>query len=554
MPGKSLAIDTESRGFFALLALVALLFAWTAMAPCLQNGFTNWDETQYIIYNPKIKSLTPASVRAIFASRDLKMYSPLSTLSYAVNYHFSGLAPKAYHATAIALHLANTLLAMCLVRLLLPGAWPAFLCGLFFGLHPAHVESVAWAAERKDLLYSFFYLLSLCAYTLSLKGRKTYLAAFGLFVCSLLSKPMAVTLPLALLLIDYLELETVGRRQWLNKLPFFAAAALFTAVTLQPAETASWAPVARRLCMALYNPAFYVYTLAWPFNLSAVYAHPVAGTGSIYALAAATLAAAGLLWKYCRRDKTIMFGAGLYLAMLLPVLQFFPFGPVISADRYTYLASLGFFIALAKPGAAAWQRTGAAGHRALVIFILLAAVTLTVAARVRCTVWKDGISLWSDTLRKQPAAGLALANLCAEYVNAGMETRAAACLSEAIRQYPEKEDSYYNLGLLLYKKGNLAQAQHYCERALRINGRNAKALFILGNIALFKGETGLAQRLYLRSAECDGTYVSPLRQLGDMAGARKDKGKALEYYERALALEPADPYTLERAAALRRRQ
>lgn len=327
------------------MAFTALLLTWTAVGPCLDNGFTNWDEQNYILKNRKIRSLTPESAAAIFTSRDLGMYSPLSTLSYAVNYRFSGLSPKAYHGTDIALHLANTTLVMLLVRLLLPGLWPAFLCGLFFGTHPAHIESVAWAAERKDLLYSFFYLLSLCAYTLSLKGKRTCLAALGLFACSLFSKPMAVTLPLTLLLIDYLKLESVGWRQWAGKLPFFAIAAVFSFAAMPPAsEAAQWAPFARRLALALYNFGFYLYTLVWPFNLSAMYVLPPGGIKLMYLFAAAAAACAALFFRYFRRNKAVMFGAGFYAAALIPVLQLFPFGPVISADRYTYISSLGFFI------------------------------------------------------------------------------------------------------------------------------------------------------------------------------------------------------------------
>ena len=554
MPEKNITINTESRGFLALLALAALLFAWTAMGPCLDNGFINWDEAQYIINNPRIKSLTPAGVRAIFTSRDLKMYSPLTTLSYAVNYRFSGLDPKAYHATDIALHLANTALVMLLVSLLLPGPWPAFLCALFFGLHPAHVESVAWAAERKDLLYSFFYLLSLCAYTLSLRGRKTYFAAFGLFACSLLAKPMAVTLPLALLLIDYLKLKKIGRREWLNKVPFFVAAAVFSAAAMPSADAAAqWAPFARRLAASLYNLGFYVYTLAWPFNLSAMYVLPPGGEKFLYLFAAGTAAAAGLLWKSRRRNKAVMFGAGLYAAMLLPVLQFLPFGPVLSADRYTYLSSLGFFIALYAAGAGAWARAGAGPRRAAALLLALIALTFTVTARLRCAVWKDGITLWSDTLRNQPSAGPALVGLCSAYMQGGMAARAESCLSEAIRRYPEKDDNFCNLGLVLAKKGDLAAARKYFERTLELNARHPLALFSLGNLALLDRNQELAERFYLRSLESSGEFAPALRNLGNIAAARKDFHSALQYYERAAAADPADIKTLELAASLRKK-
>lgn len=553
MKEKATNIDTQSGGFFAVLVFAALFFAWLAMGPCLDNGFTNWDDTWYIHNNPRIKSLSLESVKSIFASRDLKMYSPLTTLSYALNYHFAGLAPKAYHATALALHLANTALVMVLVRLLLPGVWAAFFCGLFFGIHPAHVESIAWAAERKDLLYSLFYLLSLCAYTLSLKGRKTYLAALGLFLCSLLSKSMAVTLPLALILIDYLKLEKVGRKEWLNKIPFFLAAGVFTSITLPPAELAAqWVPAGKRLALALYNTGFYVYTLAWPFDLSAMYVLPLGGEALMYAWAAGALGAAGLLLKYFRRDKAVMFGAAFYLAMLLPVLQFFPFGPVISADRYTYLASIGLFIAAYAAATGAWEGAGAFKRRTAVILVILAAVTFTVAARLRCAVWKDSVSLWKDTLRKQPSAGPALLGLCTAYLKDGLDAQGEACLAEAVRLYPGQADSFYNLGILAAKRGDLDAAGQYFEQALKLNDRHALALFSLGNIALIKKDAALAERLFLQAVERESGLAPALRGLGGLAASRHDKVKALEYYERALAADPSDARTRELAAGLRR--
>ena len=558
MPGKTVSIDTRGRGFFAALALTALLFAWTAVGPCLDNGFINWDETLYILNNPKIKTLTPAGVRTIFTSRDLELYSPLSTLSYAVNYRFSGLSPKGYHAAAIALHLANTLLVMFLVRLLLPGVWPAFLCGLFFGVHPAHVESVAWAAERKDLLYAFFYLLALCAYARGL-GRgdrwKYYAAALGLFACSLLSKPMAVTLPLALLLIDCLKLEKLRLRDWLNKAPFFIAAAVFSAAAMPAADAAAqWAPFSRRLAVAVYNLGFYVYTLVWPFNLSAMYVRPLGGERLIYAAAACVAAAAGALLFYCRRNRTVLFGAGFYAAMLLPVLQFFPFGPVISADRYTYLSSLGIFIAAAAAGAGVWARAGEQRRKILAVLIALAALGFTVAARVRCAVWKDSVTLWTDTLHKQPAAGPALVSLCSAYLQGGLEEQAAACLGEAIRRYPGKDDNYYNLGLLLFKKGDYTAARKYFERTLELNGGHAKALLMMGHLALLNRDSAAAERFCLRSLESDGADAPALRILAGIAAARGDIAGALEYYGRALAVDPADLKTREAAAALRGRR
>jgi tetratricopeptide (TPR) repeat protein len=362
---------------------------------------------------------------------------------------------------------------------------------------------------------------------------------------------MAVTLPLALVLIDYLKLETIGRRRWLDKLPFLLLAAVFSAA-LAPAMDASgtWAPFYRRLAAALYNLCFYVYTLAWPFDLSAMYVLPLGGGKFLYVLAAAAAAGAGLLLKYCRGNKALIFGAGFYAVMLLPVLQFLPFGPVLSADRYTYLSSLGLFICACAAGGRLWARAGAWQRKTLVALVVLVALTFTLAARLRCAVWKDSVTLWSDTLSKQPSAGPALVGLCAAYLLEGTPEQAGACLTEAIRRYPEKDDNYCNLGLLLAKKGDLAAAKKYFERTLELNGRHAMALFSLGNIAYMGGDAARAERLYLRSLHCGGAFAPALRNLGKIAAGRKDKAAALAYYRQAVAADPADAQTRETAAAL----
>ncbi len=512
---------------FSVLLGLALLFAWTAMSPCLKNGFINWDETEYITRNPRIRTLSPEGVKAIFTSSDLKMYSPLATLSYALNYRAAGLAPRAYHATDLVLHLLNTALVLLLARLLLADVWAAFFIALLFGIHPAHVESVAWAAERKDLLYSFFYLAALAAYALRFRGMKTYFLTLLLFLGALFSKPMAVTLPLALLLVDYLKDVTPGRRLWLEKLPFFFFSALFAFAAMPASGAALGLGWGRRLLLPFYNLGFYVYTLLWPFDLSAMYVFAPGGRPAYLLLAAAALAGIFLVWKYFRRDKEVVFGAAFFAVMLLPVLQFFPFGPVVSADRYTYLSSIGVFFIAAVCARRLWRRPLAPALRWAAAACAVAAVlTLAVAARLRCGVWKDGISLWSDTLRKQPAAGSALVNLCGAYVQAGRDAEAESCLAGAIVRYPGNDDNYYNLGYLYARKGEYGRAEEYFARTLRITPCHAPALNNLGNLSLLKGDAAGAERYYARAARCDSSYPAAASNLAKMAPSRKGKAAA----------------------------
>ncbi|HAH32276.1 MAG TPA: hypothetical protein DCL44_08185 [Elusimicrobia bacterium] len=542
LENEQLAIDTRGRAFFAALLFLALAFTWLAMSPCLNNGFINWDETEYLINNPRIKTLSWESVKTIFSTPDLKMYSPLSTLSYSLEYHFAGLKPGIYHATSLFLHLADTALVMVLARLLLGGVWAAFFIALLFGIHPAHVESVAWAAERKDVLYAFFYLSSLIAYVLRPGKRGNYLLSLALFLCALLSKPMALTLPLVLLLVDYLKQGKIERRHWLDKIPFFILMAVFAGISLSPAAGLHlhWA---KRLVVPFYNLGFYIYTLLWPFNLSAMYVLAPGGKPVFYAFSAAALAGIFLLWKYFRRDKEVVFGAAFFVVTLLPVLQFFPFGPVISADRYTYVPSIGVFFIGAVCARRIWRHFDPVNRGIIVICAFSAALTLAVTASVRCTVWKDGVSLWSDTLRKQPQAAPALINLCGAYIQANMNDKAEACLSQAIRIYPKNDDNYYNLGFLSAQNKKLDKAEECFAKTLEISPCHAPALNNMGNIYLLKGEAAKAELYYTQAVQCDNSYAAAYRNLGKLALSRKDTAKAVLFYKKALSADPADKET-----------
>lgn len=501
----------EKTLFAALLAL-ALFFSWLAMSPCRGNGFINWDETLYITRNPKIQTLSPGSVARLFSEPDLGMYSPLTSLSYALDYRAAGLTPKRYHTTNLLLHLANTALVMFLVRLLVTGTYVPFAVALLFGIHPAHVESVAWAAERKDVLYAFFYLASFLLYLLRRGRAWAYPASLFLFLCALLSKPMAVTLPLALLLADYLKDGGWELRQLKNKAPYFALAALFAAIQLSAGvgQPPAWFWPGR-LITPLYTLGFYLYTLLWPFDLSAMYVTAPGGKAGLYAIAAATGLLLLLLARFFRKDREIVFGAGLAAVALLPVLQFLPFGPVITADRYTYVSSVGFFLLLAVAGRRAWAEAGPRWRAGLGACAVAAVFALTAAARARCAVWENGITLWSDTLRKQPAAPLALVNLCGAYLQHGLKPKARACLRRAIETYPEDKNSYYNLGFLEAGEGGFPEAERLFLKTLELEPCHPPALNNLGNLQLLNKNAAEAREYYRRALACDKDY-SPARQ------------------------------------------
>jgi hypothetical protein len=223
---------------FTTLILALAVVALTALSfyPVINNGFVNLDDNVLVYENTKIMHLSTDSIRVMFTSFHASLYHPLVLLSYALEYRFAGAAPAVYHATNFSLHLCNVLLVFWLFLLLTEDRLIAFLVALLFGIHPMHVESVAWISERKDVLYAFFFLLSLALYVFRARtGRWKYAVfAFLAFIGAVLSKPMAITLPLLLVLFDVmLRLPQKRLRPWLEKLPFFAVAGIFTWLTMR---------------------------------------------------------------------------------------------------------------------------------------------------------------------------------------------------------------------------------------------------------------------------------------------------------------------------------
>jgi Tfp pilus assembly protein PilF len=281
----------------------------------------------------------------------------------------------------------------------------------------------------------------------------------------------------------------------------------------------------------------------WPFDLSAMYVVPPAGKTAAYAIAAVSAAALALLWLRFRRNKEAVFGAAFFVTMLLPVLQFIPFGPVLSADRYTYLSSIGIFILGAVFARGVWRKLVPAHRKIAVMAAACAVVGLATASRVRCAVWKDGVSLWNDTLRKQPQAAPALINLCGAYIQTGNTADAENCLALAMRKYPDNDDNYYNLGFLYAKNKEFDKAEKSFARTLALSPCRAAALNNMGNLRLLRGAVAEAERYYGKAVQCDGAYAASYVNLGKLALSRKDLSAAAQFYKKALSADPADSST-----------
>jgi len=409
-PSKPEAVGRAKR-FASGLAwpLAAVLITAVCLSPALKNGFVNWDDEYYVVSNALLRG--PQWI-GIFTRPVVSNYHPLTVLSLAANYAISGTEPWSYLLFNLLLHLANTVLVFWFAYLLSDKKrWVALFTALLFGIHPMHVESVAWISERKDVLYTLFFLLSLIAYWKYLQTNRStgYWACFLLFVCSLLSKPAAIVLPLVLLLLDYWKERPFTRKVVLEKIPFFLVSGLFAVITLKLQSVTAIAsldlyPFWVRLFFASYAIIVYLVWFFVPYPLSAFHPFPLPDHlgWTIYLSPIFLLALIFLIWHF-RRNRLVVFGLLFFLINILLVLQLIPIGFTIVSERYTYVPYIGlaFLVTMIVTKNVSAKRFIPAAAGAVVVFSAFGFLSFK-----RTQVWKDSDSLWTDVINRYPNASL----------------------------------------------------------------------------------------------------------------------------------------------------
>jgi len=434
---------TAGRGKAGLLLLcLALAGALAAYSPVFKAGYTNWDDPGYTFKNKAVQELSGANLKTLFTGLRLANYHPVTELSFAVSNSLFGERAGAHHAANLLLHLLNAALVFALLLRLSGRRAPAFAAALIWALHPVNVESVAWIAERKNLLYAFFYLAALIAYLrhLDAGGRKYYLAALALFLLALGAKAAAVTLPLALLLA---EAAAPGKRLGADSvkrtLPFFAAAVFFTglAVAAQSSEGRILTARAPELL------SFYLAKTVFPAGLSAVY--PYGETLAAFKAAQLlylipALLFAGAFWAACLTNAAAAWGLAFFAVHILPYISLIPVGGIIAADRYLYLPAIGLIWAAVSAARAALPDSRAArtAAGALVTALALAAGAATLE---RAKVWTSSLDLWLNTLAKYPEDITANLNMGHALLEAGERDAAAGRYLIVLEKNPAHADA-----------------------------------------------------------------------------------------------------------------
>ncbi|HOX22720.1 MAG TPA: hypothetical protein PLL10_04585, partial [Elusimicrobiales bacterium] len=476
--------------------LVVLAASFLALYPCLGNGFTNWDDGTYLLDNPWVLSLESGNFVRIFSSLHQGLYKPLVFVTFALEHYFFGFNPFVYHAVNLAFHLANCALVFLLVERLSASWSAAFVTALLFGIHPMHVESVAWVSERKDMLYSFFFLLSAWLY-LRYRDKGSapaYWGAVAAYLLSLLSKPFGIALPALLFLFDWLQRRPVDKKFWTDKIPFmalgicFTGAAYFT-VKLSGVLFSRQASLLEKAQLLSYSFLFYVAKAFWPSGLSVIYpyplknAHPASYTYGPLLLAAWFVAVAYL----CRGRRLALFGMLFFMLTLMPGLQWLPAAPSLAMDHYSYIPYIGLFMAVAVP-VLDWLKAAAPFWPRVAAVVFSAAVlALGFSARGRCAVWQDGCALWSDMLAKHQQP-IAYVNRAACLIERGEHAAALPDLERAIELNADYHLAYSNRALVFAAFGDQGKALADMRRSVALAPKVGSLRFRLGMFLLERGQ------------------------------------------------------------------
>ncbi len=488
-----------------LIPLIPALVAVVLFLPALGNGFVNWDDPAYVYQNLHIRHL---ELRWIFTGIVASNYHPLTLLSHTIDYALFGQDPMGHHLTSLILHGLNSALVFLLAKRLLTkglgqgGTLGALIAALLFAVHPLHVESVVWVSERKDVLSAFFFLLSILFYLrYTEKGHlnKFYVLTLLAFIFALLSKPMAVTLPVVLLILDYYPLDRLckGRAVIMEKIPFFAMSLASAIVTLWAQSTGGAVtrmvsyPLSIRILVAVRGYLFYSYKLLLPVGLAPYYPLPM-GLGPsnpFFIVSLIFLAGVSLFCLFfAMRGKRALLAIWLYyLLTLAPVIGIIQVGSQAAADRYSYLPTIGCIMLGGALLSFLYKRLGGSKGIAVTITLLLL-LLLSVKTTRTIPVWHDSVSLWSHEInflethnKKDRLAGtIAHYNRAKAYEGISLLPEAIADYTSVIVINPGYLDAYINRGVIYGRLGRFEEALPDFNRAVELDPSSASARYNRG--------------------------------------------------------------------------
>lgn len=544
----------------ALLFLAAVVIAYV---PAIRAGYI-WDDPRYVTENEALRSVGGLG-RIWFDIGATIQYYPMVFTTFWAEQRIWGLAPLGYHLVNVLLHGGSALLLWTILRRLsLPGAW---LAAALFALHPVQVESVAWITERKNVLSGFFYLAAMLAWIgwarpegpeEGARGdRRLYGAALGLFLLALFSKTVTASLPAAALLVLYWKRGRIARCDVLALLPFFGAGAAMGTLTgwmernVVGATGPDWDySFVERFLVAGRALWFYLGKLLLPVNLAFNYPKWTIDTGSLlwWIPATAAILAPVLLFLYRKRigrgplTAALFFGGTLFPA--LGFIDVYPMRYSFVADHFQYLACIGVFALIASAAATRLggpRRRSAKAPAGMYTAGVAAVVVLGALTWRQAVPYENIVTLWQDTLKKNPDSFLAHNNLATHLVDWGRMDEAIRHLSDAVRLKPDFYEARCGLGKALTEKGRTAEARAHLEAGRDLRPDKPWAWVYLGDAYRAEGRPEEAIENYGRALEADPWNPRARNNLANLLSERGRHGEAVPHYREAILLDPANP-------------
>ncbi len=520
---------------------------WAVFGQTLRQQFVNFDDGGYVYNNAEVRQgLALQGIARAFTHPVLALWTPLTMISHMVDCQLFGLAPAGHHLVNVLLHMATAILLFLVLRETTGALWRSAFVAAVFAIHPLRVESVAWVSERKDVLSGLFFMLTLGAYV-----RRSFLLTPLFFALGLLAKPMLVTLPCVLLLLDYWPLKR--KTGFPEKAPLFALSLAAGLATTTVAASSSETLVSRA-GNALVSCVTYLGQMFFPAGLAALYPFPSGGQPFWKVGAAALLLAALSVCFFLRREKQpyLLTGWLWYLGMLAPVLGIVQMGGEAHADRYTYLPQIGIGILIT------WAAAERLPRRVSAALAIVAVAALAVCARIQTSYWNDSESLWRRALACMPRDVSALPHL-----NLGDALLGKGELDAAMEEFKRglaiaptpanarlRADCHIDLGFAFLQKKRLDEALAQYAMAVQTKPDYPNARRSLAGALREEGRLDEAIAQYGKALELDPNYAeahynlaNALLQKGDVAGATR-------HFERTLQLDPLFTPARDALAAL----
>jgi tetratricopeptide (TPR) repeat protein len=565
--GAARRTDSPGWGFTLLICLGLTSLIWLVFGQTLRHQFVAYDDQNYVYENPVvIAGLTANGIRAAFTEPHARNWHPLTTLSHMLDSELYGMQPAGHHFTSVLLHNCAALLLFLVLRQMTASTWRSAFVAVVFAIHPLRVESVAWIAERKDVLSALFFMLTLAMY-IRYVARPTvwrYTAVLALFAFGLMAKPMLVTLPLLLLLLDYWPLRRLQKSEGnpsapslvkllLEKIPLLLlslAAGVATLIVQQ--STVGYgekAPFVWRVGKAATACVIYVWQMFWPAKLTVFYPQPAGGwplRDILLCLAFLAAVTAIVLW-FRKTRPYLVVGWSWYLIALSPTLGLIPVGLQAHADRYTYLPQIGLYVGLAWLVAdmAAWRP---ATKWICAVAAPAAVAVLTCLARAQTSSWRTTETLWDNALAVTPTNEVAHYNLALFALDRGQLDKAISHFEAAIAGTADRETPSHisaallhnGLGIALDRKGLEQEAIAHYRLAVELRNDFADAHTNLARDLLATGATSDAVAHFRKAKELPPEDAKSHLRLAVALARFGQTAEATREYQRALELTP-DP-------------